>query len=253
MMNGRTLLLIISSLLNQNLFLFLNLNLEPVRRTPMEKFHYKHIIWDWNGTLLNDVGLCVDIINGVLSKKSLGTLTIDKYREIFTFPIKNYYANAGFDFTKYSFEEVGLEWMNEYEIRKTECLLHTGAEETLHLLKDKNIEQSILSAYPQNTLNEIVSHFKLHIFFSHIIGLDNIYATSKVHLGKDLMKKISNGNDNVLLIGDTEHDCEVASEIGADCVLISNGHQSKEKLLSCNVPVFDSLPDFVTQLNNSGL
>jgi phosphoglycolate phosphatase len=143
--------------------------------------------------------------------------------------------------------------MNEYERRKTECFLHNDADEILRLLKEKNIEQSILSAYPQHTLIEIVSHFNLQNFFSHIIGLDNIYATSKVHLGKDLMSKIGNENGKVLLIGDTEHDCEVAFEIGAECILIANGHQSKEKLLGCGVPVFDSLTDFASTLNNSGL
>jgi len=216
-------------------------------------FHYKHIIWDWNGTLLNDVGLCVDIINGVLSKRNLNSLSLDTYREVFTFPIKNYYIKAGFDFTQYSFEEVGQEWMGEYERRRKECLLHSGVQETLILLKGKNIDQSILSAYPHNTLIEIISHFNLNNFFSYIIGLDNIYATSKVELGRELMKKIGNGNGKVLLVGDTEHDCEVALEIGADCVLIASGHQSKAKLLNCKVPVFDSISEFTSVFNSSDL
>jgi phosphoglycolate phosphatase len=215
--------------------------------------NYKHIIWDWNGTLLNDVGLCIDIINGILSKRNLNRLSLDTYREIFTFPIKNYYIKAGFDFSQYSFEEVGQEWMSEYERRRTECMLHSGVEETLLLLKEKNIEQSILSAYPHDTLIEIVSHFNLNNFFSYIIGHDNIYATSKVELGKDLIKKIGNRNGKVLLIGDTEHDSDVALEIGAECVLIASGHQSKEKLLDCKVPVFDSIYEFTQGLFYSGL
>jgi phosphoglycolate phosphatase len=223
----------------KNFNLFLNLN-----------FNYKHIIWDWNGTLLNDVGLCVDIINGILLKRKLNFLSLEKYRDIFTFPIVNYYEKAGFDFTQYSFEEVGKEWMSEYERRRTECLLHPGVEEILILLKEKNIKQSILSAYPHNTLMEIISHFNLNDFFSYIIGLDNIYATSKVELGKDLMRKIGNKNGKVLLVGDTEHDFEVAQEIGSDCILIADGHQSKEKLLSlCKTTVFDSLSDFTLMLN----
>jgi phosphoglycolate phosphatase len=214
--------------------------------------NYKHIIWDWNGTLLDDVGLCVNIVNGILSKKNLAPLSISEYKNIFTFPIKDYYVRAGFDFTQYTFEEVGLEWMREYERRRTECLLHSGVEETLLLIKQKNIGQSVLSAYPHNTLIEIISHFNLNDFFSYIIGLDNIYATSKVELGKGLMKKIDNRKEKTLLVGDTEHDYEVAKEIGADCVLVTNGHQSKEKLLTCNVPVFDTLWEFRSTFNNSG-
>ena len=215
--------------------------------------NYKHIIWDWNGTLLDDVGLCVDIVNGTLLKKNLSSLSLDKYRNIFTFPIKDYYIRAGFDFTQYSFEEVGQEWMREYERRRTECVLHSHAKEILFLLKRKNINQSILSAYPHSTLIEIISFFNLNDFFTHIIGLNNIYATSKVDLGKELMKKIRNGKESILLVGDTEHDFEVSKEIGADCILIANGHQSKEKLLNCDAQVFDSIEEFGSMLNNFGL
>jgi phosphoglycolate phosphatase len=214
--------------------------------------NYKHIIWDWNGTLLDDVGLCVDIINGVLSKRNLEALTLNYYRDIFTFPIINYYKKAGFDFNQYTFEEVGQEWKSEYERRRNECQLHESAMEILVLLQRNKIEQSILSAYPHKTLIEIISRFKLNDFFKYIIGLDNIYATSKVELGKKLMKNISKGEEKVLLIGDTEHDYEVSKEIGADCVLISDGHQSKEKLIECNVPVFDSLSELGSKFN-SGL
>jgi len=211
--------------------------------------NYKHIIWDWNGTLLDDVGLCVDIINGVLSRRNLDSLTLNYYRDIFTFPIKNYYKKAGFDFDQYTFEEVGQEWINEYERRKNECKLHKGVMEILTLLQSKKIEQSILSAYSHKTLIEIVTNLKLNEFFKYIIGLDNIYASSKIELGKELMKNISN-KGKVLLIGDTEHDYEVSKEIGADCALIADGHQSKEKLTACNVPVFDSLFELSSKFNS---
>ncbi len=206
---------------------------------------YKHIIWDWNGTLFDDTALCVDIINGVLKRRDLPPLSIENYREIFTFPVKNYYAKAGLDFTKYSFAELGREWMDEYEERKLECNLHKGTGEVLKYITSNEKDQSILSAYSQHTLVDIVKHFKLEHFFSYIVGLDNIYAASKVDLGKRLMKKLRNGKGEVLLIGDTVHDYEVAKEIGADCILIANGHQSKTNLLFCGVKVLDSLHELV--------
>ena len=109
----------------------------------------------------------------------------------------------------------------------------------------------MLSAYPHETLIEIISHFNLEFYFRFIMGHHNIYAGSKVEQGKNLIKMIGNGNGNILLIGDTVHDYEVASEIGADCFLIADGHQCKEKLLQCNVPVFDSLVDLLTYFKKS--
>ena len=205
--------------------------------------NYKHIIWDWNGTLFNDVELSIDIINNILTGMELKPLSITEYKDIFTFPIKEYYTKAGMDFDKYSFEKVGRQWINEYEKRRLEGRLYDGAEEILQFISDNGQEQSILSAYSQITLVEIVGHFKLENFFSHLVGLDNIYADSKIELGKEFMKTIGNGRGEVLLIGDTVHDYEVAREIGVKCLLIADGHQSKEVLSVCGVPVLDSIKD----------
>ncbi|NNG28138.1 MAG: HAD family hydrolase, partial [Ignavibacteriaceae bacterium] len=79
---------------------------------------YDHIIWDWNGTLLNDVELCAFIMNNLLRKESLPEISLKKYREIFTFPVEEYYKLAGHNFNNNSFEVLGREFMIEYEQNK---------------------------------------------------------------------------------------------------------------------------------------
>jgi phosphoglycolate phosphatase len=202
---------------------------------------YKHIIWDWNGTIINDLDLCVELINELLIERRLKTLNAESYREVFTIPVKNYYAKLGFDFSQESFEVIGKKWMDEYERRKFECGLYDGVKDVLQIINQFGIGQSILSAYSQHTLDEMVEYHGLTNYFTHIVGLDNIYAASKLHLGKDLMKRLGNGKGETLLIGDTEHDYEVACEIGADCVLIANGHQSREKLEKLGAVVLPNL------------
>lgn len=203
--------------------------------------NYKHIIWDWNGTIINDVSLSMDLINKLLTARGLKTLSIEDYREVFTIPVKNYYTKLGFDFSKESFEVVGREWMDGYESRKFDCGLYDGVIDVLNRIHQLGIGQSILSAYSQHTLDEMVQHYGLKKYFTHVVGLDNIYAAGKMHLGKDLMKRLGNGKGETLLIGDTEHDYEVASEIGADCVLSSNGHQSGAKLKKLNCLVIEDI------------
>lgn len=206
---------------------------------------YKHIIWDWNGTILNDVELCVGLINWLLISRKLPSININRYRDVFTIPVKNYYEKLGFDFEKESFEKLGRIWMDEYERRKFECTLYDGVLDLLNKINNTGIGQSILSAYSQHTLDELVEHYGLKKFFNHVVGLDNIYAASKLHLGKDLMNRLGNGKGETLLIGDTVHDFEVASEIGADCVLVANGHQGKNVLLNCGVMVCDSIRELL--------
>ncbi|MCX8104693.1 MAG: HAD family hydrolase [Ignavibacterium album] len=191
----------------------------------------KYIIWDWNGTLFNDVQLGVDIINNLLKDNNLPQITFDKYRDIFTFPVSDYYQIAGFDFNKTSFEILGKKFMDEYERRKYEMNLFEGAREVLELARSRGIKQSVLSAYKQDTLVEILNHYKISEYFESIMGLDNIYAGSKEHLGIELRKKLSYNEDEILFVGDTLHDADVAKAMNVKCILISKGHQSQKKLL----------------------
>ena len=65
-----------------------------------------HIIWDWNGTLFDDANLCRDIINRMLHARGRATLDAQRYEEAFGFPVRDYYARIGFDFSEEPFELV---------------------------------------------------------------------------------------------------------------------------------------------------
>jgi Predicted phosphatases len=211
---------------------------------------YKHIIWDWNGTIFNDVDLCVELINDLLKQQNLKTLSLNEYREVFTIPVKDYYTKIGFDFSIEPFEIIGKKWMDEYERRKYECGLYENIKSILNKIQSLNISQSILSAYSQHTLNDLVKYYELDGNFTHVVGLDNIYAASKIAIARDLMQRIGVRKGESLLIGDTLHDFEVAKEIGADCVLLASGHQSFNKLKNgianeSGVAVISSLDDLL--------
>ena len=60
---------------------------------------YKHILWDWNGTLLDDMWLCVESLNRILKKRERPPLDEKTYKETFSFPVKKYYETLGFDFS----------------------------------------------------------------------------------------------------------------------------------------------------------
>ena len=203
--------------------------------------NYKHVIWDWNGTLLNDVDFCCRIINRILVENNLPVLSLKKYREIFTFPVQNYYQAAGLDFTKTSFEIMGKDFIDEYESKKLSCSLFDNAIDVLSGIQKQGIGQSVLSAYLHDNLVSILEHYKLTKYFDNIIGLDNIYAGSKTHLGLSLVEQLNIPKDQILFIGDTLHDAEVAEAMGVKSILIANGHQEKNKLLINNNFVLENL------------
>ncbi len=207
---------------------------------------YKHIIWDWNGTLVDDVWLAVEVMNNLLKKRDLPLLTFESYREIFDFPVKDYYERVGFDFEKDSFEIVGTEFIRAYDERHLENKLHKNCLSVLKTLNDRGITQSILSARKHEQLEKEIVHYGLLPYIPYLVGLDNHYGGSKIENGKLLLKELKLNPQEVVMIGDTVHDYQVACEIESDCLLISAGHNSVEKLKRCNVPIVSTISDVLS-------
>ncbi len=208
---------------------------------------YRHIIWDWNGTLLDDAWLCVEILNDLLREAKLKPLTVDEYRADFSFPVLGFYERRGFDFKTHSFDEVSRRYISAYNRRRYECDLQPGTRAALERLRDAGLEQSVLSAYHEETLREVVAHYQLTGFFTRLSGLDNIRADGKVARGHAHLRALAlqEAPHTVLLIGDTAHDHEVAVALGADCLLLQHGHMHPERLSSLGAPVVATLAEAV--------
>lgn len=192
---------------------------------------YDHIIWDWNGTILDDAWLCVEVMNEVLSSKGLPLINISSYRDSFCFPVKKYYKKLGFNFDDEKFEIVGLIFIKKYLKRKFEPKIFPQFIKTVEMLISNNISHSILSAQDQETLMETTRFYDVDKYFSNIIGLDNQYASGKITQGINLLKKLKYNKERILIIGDTKHDGEVALALGIDCLLLNCGHNDDSQLI----------------------
>ena len=203
------------------------------------------IIWDWNGTLLNDIDLCVQTINDMLQKRNLQKLSVDAYREVFSFPVKDYYQKIGFDFIAEPFEIPAREFIDNYNGKVHDCKLHENSINVLHYFQSVGIRQFILSAMKQDALDQCLEQQNISHYFEHVSGLDNHYAASKLENGQQLISELNLNANELVLIGDTVHDFEVASELGCQCVLIANGHQSKQLLKATGTLVIDELMQLI--------
>lgn len=201
---------------------------------------YRHICWDWNGTLLDDVEACVDAINRMMSRRALGALCVTRYRDIFSFPVQEYYRRLGFVLEEECWEEMAREF-HEFYLGVHPPTLHEQVPEILSFVQEAGVGMSILSACERRLLTEMVEAFGLSDYFDHINGLDDLYARSKLAQGRQLVGQLALASEEVLLVGDTLHDAEVADELGCDCLLVSRGHQSADRLRQTNHTVLDQL------------
>ena len=211
----------------------------------------KVLIWDWNGTLLNDTNYCVDCMNILLKERNIPLLDISKYKEIFTFPVQEYYKNAGFDFSKEDFSIPATEFIDHYleNLESTDIFEHSI--NTLDYCMSLGLKQYILSAMEHQSLIETLNARGLTKYFTDISGIGDHYARSKTESGKKLIDSIGIHESEILMIGDTVHDLEVAKELGIECLLISNGHQSKERLLKETTDVINSIAELQELFNST--
>jgi phosphoglycolate phosphatase len=209
---------------------------------------YQNIIWDWNGTLLNDNRLCVEIVSDMLKHHSDFHLDLETYRNVFGFPIEDYYKKIGMDFQKESFEELTIKFISNYDRKVKDCNLHDATANTLRSFRKAELNQFILTAAHKESVLELLDHYSIIDHFVEVEGLDNHRGESKVDRGIHLVQKNEIRRETTVLIGDTDHDYEVAQEMGIDCILIANGHQSRSKLESKTkgkVRVLDNMEELV--------
>lgn len=209
---------------------------------------YSHILWDFNGTILDDVEAGIKSANVLLSRRHMRILdSRERYQQLFCFPIIQYYRNLGLDMEKEPFEDLAVEWMEQYLLFSRESVPYTDTVALISALKGREVPQIILSATEKNMLMDQLTGLGLIKYFDELLALDNIHAYSKVKVAKEWVNKVK--PENPVIIGDTVHDYEVAKEVGAACLLISNGHQSEQTLKTCGVPVFHT----AAELQASGL
>ncbi len=204
------------------------------------------IIWDWNGTLLNDVELCISSVNSLLKDRNLPQINTKKYKDIFSFPVKEYYKTLGFDFELEDFSVPAHQYIELYYSGFDSCSLQKNAVEVLTHFRQKGIRQFVLSAMEHEMLEETLKIKGIFHFFDGVAGLKDHYAVSKIDVGKQLILEFKIDRDNTLMIGDTTHDFDVAQQLGVKCILISDGHQTPERLEKTGGTVIESLNGLIS-------
>lgn len=205
-----------------------------------ENMKYTHIVWDFNGTILDDINIGIDSANALLKKRNKKLIeSVDEYKNVFGFPICDYYNRIGFDFSEESFDKLSVEWVEEYMSRVDLAGVNRFFSEAISRLRELGTVQILLSATERGMLMNQIGTLGIENWFDMIYGLDNIQARSKKSLAERFLEDYPDAVP--LFVGDTDHDAEVAASIGADCVLYSGGHQSASRLSELGLPVISSL------------
>ena len=152
---------------------------------------YTHILWDWNGTLLDDVGISIDCVNVLLKKLKKEPTDLKEYYQMMEIPLQKYYENL-FNSRKMQFEYklCTKNFQETYPKFIDNASLMNGAKEMLEFFKEQGCKQFIVSSFEKNYLTEYVNKFGVADYFEEISGDDDIHCAPKSQRALDLVKSV---------------------------------------------------------------
>lgn len=207
----------------------------------MTAVRVRAVCWDWNGTLLDDVERCLGVMNSMLT--SFGKPVIPdaaRYRALFRFPIRSFYADVGILPGEY---DAAVDHYLDLLARDDSFVpLHDGAHDALALLRERGVQQVLASATQGPLLAAQLRPHALDGAFDEVLSITDAHNASKHDVIAAWLHRSGLEPSELMLIGDTNHDHEIAIELGARFVHFAGGHQ--EFRGSHDVPRLSALADF---------
>ncbi|MFD9484918.1 HAD family hydrolase [Streptomyces sp. NPDC059991] len=210
-----------------------------------------HLVWDWNGTLLDDIATVIEATNAAFAELGLGPITLERYRELYCVPIPRFYERLmGRLPTEAEWLVMDEAFHKHYWLRADACALTVGAAELLAARRAAGRSQSLLSMAPHEHLVPIVRRHGITEHFLRVDGRTGPSHGSKAeHMVRHLtlLREAGEGisPDRIVVIGDAVDDAVAAAHVGARAVLFTGGSHSRASLALAGVPVVDTLAEAV--------
>ena len=213
------------------------------------------VVWDWNGTLLDDTVAALNAFNVQLLRRGLPPITFDFYRDHFAFPVKPFYALCGVDLAREDWDELAHEYHRSYAAEPK--ALNVEAVAALEAVRARGARQCVLSALRQDLLDAALTEHGIRPYFDYVYGVDNLDGGSKLERARELFAHLAAdaspyGPARITLIGDAIHDAEVAKALGVNCVLVATGGHSAARLRAV-APTADTLLQAIRAVGRENL
>ena len=210
---------------------------------------YKYIIWDWNGTLLNDIGASLASVNDMLAMRGNPPINIVYYKECIGVPIIRFYEKV-FDMEKEDYSVIIKQYNEGYLYHLKDVGLTSGAVEALEYFRNSGAKQVIVSSSNNEQVCTNVEKYGISAWFDAVLGSGDFFAGSKIERAKAYLEKNNAQKGEILVIGDLEHDAEMADTLGADCILLTSGHEHPERLKRSEKPLVNDLFELINSVDN---
>jgi phosphoglycolate phosphatase-like HAD superfamily hydrolase len=204
-----------------------------------------HVVWDWNGTILDDNDAVVASVNAVCAAFGRAPIELDYWRSIFRRPLTDCYRDLlRRELSTQDWIDIDRHYHDAYRTLLPTTRLAPGIPDELRRWQAAGRRQSLLSMWFHDELTALVTEHGLTDLFMRIDGLrvDTGGHGKTDHLIAHL-SALNLDPADVLMIGDVVDDAMAAQAAGARCVLVTTGVTSRQALKAAGVPVVDSIAE----------
>lgn len=205
----------------------------------------RHVIWDWNGTLLADQSAVLDALNAMLGTLDHPGTDMATYRRLYTRPVRRFYEQLlERPVDDQLWGRIDLAFHDAYDRVVREVGLDPHARPALERVTAAGTSQSLLSMARHGHLVEMVDH---HDLAHHFVRVDGLRGIGGGHKEEWLLAHLAaldvDDPGEVVLIGDAIDDAAAALAVGADVVLFDGGSHPPEELRDTGATVTPTLLD----------
>ncbi|MBT8228450.1 MAG: HAD family hydrolase [Dactylosporangium sp.] len=203
-----------------------------------------HLVWDWNGTLLDDLALTIHATNATIAAAGGRPITLDEHKKTFRRPLTDFYAEVlGRPVTSAEFAHLDTVFYRVYHAGLEACPLAADVWEALAAWP---WTQSVLSMWGHVELVRELDRRGLTGHLARVDGCRNngLGDLKRAYLAGHLATVGVNGATCVL-IGDSLDDADAAAAVGGRCVLYAGGITDPARLRATGYPVAFTLVEAV--------
>jgi phosphoglycolate phosphatase-like HAD superfamily hydrolase len=204
--------------------------------------HTSHVVWDWNGTLLDDLPIVIQSVNRSIRAFGLNAIDAGVYRDHYTRPVRHFYDSLfGRPVTDEEWLRLNTGFHESYFELATRVDLAPGARDAMARLQHAGWTQSLLSMSPQDWLVGIVDRLGLTELFLIVDGLSGPSGGLKAFHLEEHLAALAIDGDRVVVVGDTPDDVAAARHVGAVPILFHGGSHHMDVLEAEGVPIAETI------------
>lgn len=215
----------------------------------------KLAVFDWNGTLFDDLHANLAGANAALAIASLPAIDLETYQRTMLFPISDFYYHHGVTAEVFAKEHERIlnAFLETYESEADECGLRDKTLDILSALVDEGYECIILSNHFMDEVMGRVQKFEIEGYFSEISCNTKGCIKGATQLNKEerLKAYIRNGNydsSSSFIIGDSLEEPAIADRLGLRSFSVTGGCFDAQRLFKQNTEVINCFSELLPKL-----